>query len=239
MLRRLKMNLSLVYLKLSFMAFSTGKDTDKDLILFSPAFLGTVLKINICFMSHNFLFSIDIILHCRTTSLRINFIFQYLNCKIFSFIFLKFVFKFSYFYLLNSVVNTWNSIFNFNFRPGWATKSSSSMKNYLLRTFMWYLFGSTKGKGHISQHNKYSLSSHYSFSKIKKKNQRNVICESTYPSSSIFKEVFAEIHSIHMSLWRREWQPTPVFLLGESGGKRSLMSCRLWGCIELDMTEAT
>ena len=29
--------------------------------------------------------------------------------------------------------------------------------------------------------------------------------------------------------WRRKWQPTPVFLLGESQGRRSLVCCRLWG----------
>ena len=29
--------------------------------------------------------------------------------------------------------------------------------------------------------------------------------------------------------WRRKWQPTPVFLPGESQGRRSLMGCRLWG----------
>ena len=28
--------------------------------------------------------------------------------------------------------------------------------------------------------------------------------------------------------WRRKWQPTPVFLLGESQGRRSLVGCRLW-----------
>ena len=39
--------------------------------------------------------------------------------------------------------------------------------------------------------------------------------------------------------WRRKWQPTPVFLPGESQGWGSLVGCRLWGCTELDMTEAT
>ena len=29
--------------------------------------------------------------------------------------------------------------------------------------------------------------------------------------------------------WRRKWQPTPVFLPGESGGQGSLVGCRLWG----------
>ena len=39
--------------------------------------------------------------------------------------------------------------------------------------------------------------------------------------------------------WRRKWQPTPVFLPGESQGQGSLVGCRLWGRTELDMTEAT
>ena len=29
--------------------------------------------------------------------------------------------------------------------------------------------------------------------------------------------------------WRRKWQPTPVFLPGESQGRGSLVSCCLWG----------
>ena len=38
---------------------------------------------------------------------------------------------------------------------------------------------------------------------------------------------------------RRKWQPTPVFLPGESQGWRSLVGCRLWGRRESDTTEAT
>ena len=29
--------------------------------------------------------------------------------------------------------------------------------------------------------------------------------------------------------WRRKWQPNPVFLPGESHGRRSLVSCSPWG----------
>ena len=36
---------------------------------------------------------------------------------------------------------------------------------------------------------------------------------------------------------RRQWQPTPVLLLGKSHGWRSLVGCSPWGCWELDMTE--
>ena len=39
--------------------------------------------------------------------------------------------------------------------------------------------------------------------------------------------------------WRRKWQPTPVFLPGESQGRGSLVGCRLWGRTESDTTEAT
>ena len=39
--------------------------------------------------------------------------------------------------------------------------------------------------------------------------------------------------------WRRKWQPTPVFLPGESQGWGSLVGCRLWGRTEQDTTEAT
>ena len=39
--------------------------------------------------------------------------------------------------------------------------------------------------------------------------------------------------------WRRTWQPTPVFLPGESHGQRSLAGYCPWGDKELDTTEAT
>ena len=35
--------------------------------------------------------------------------------------------------------------------------------------------------------------------------------------------------------WRRKWQPTPVFLLGESHGQRTLVDYSPWGCKESDM----
>ena len=37
--------------------------------------------------------------------------------------------------------------------------------------------------------------------------------------------------------WRRKWQPSPVFLPGESHGWRSLISCSPWDREESDMTE--
>ena len=37
--------------------------------------------------------------------------------------------------------------------------------------------------------------------------------------------------------WRKKWQPTLVFLPGESQGRGSLVGCHLWGHRESDMTE--
>ena len=39
--------------------------------------------------------------------------------------------------------------------------------------------------------------------------------------------------------WRRKWQPTPVFLPGESQGWGSLVGCSLWGHTESDTIEVT
>ena len=40
--------------------------------------------------------------------------------------------------------------------------------------------------------------------------------------------------TFHFMHWRRKWQPTPVFLPGESQGQRSLVGGRLWGRRESD-----
>ena len=37
--------------------------------------------------------------------------------------------------------------------------------------------------------------------------------------------------------WRRKWQPTPVFLPGESHGQRSLVGYSPWGCKKVDKSE--
>jgi len=39
--------------------------------------------------------------------------------------------------------------------------------------------------------------------------------------------------------WKREGQPTPVFLPGESHGQRSLVGYSPWGCKQSDTAEAT
>ena len=43
--------------------------------------------------------------------------------------------------------------------------------------------------------------------------------------------------SLYHLLWRRKWQPTPVFLPGKSDGQRSLVGYSPWGRKESDTTE--
>ena len=45
--------------------------------------------------------------------------------------------------------------------------------------------------------------------------------------------------TFHFLHWRRKWQPTSVFLPGESQGRGSLVGCHLWGHTKSDVTEAT
>ena len=54
----------------------------------------------------------------------------------------------------------------------------------------------------------------------------------------------ASVYCIHYQPYMYDftlclWQPTPVFLPGESQERGSLVGCRLWGCTESDMTEVT
>ena len=43
--------------------------------------------------------------------------------------------------------------------------------------------------------------------------------------------------TFHFMHWRRKWQPTPVFLPGESQGRGSLVGCCLWCHTESDVNE--
>ena len=46
-------------------------------------------------------------------------------------------------------------------------------------------------------------------------------------------------HFSPLASWRRKWQPTPVFLPGESQGQRSPVGCRMWDGTESDVTDVT
>ena len=66
-----------------------------------------------------------------------------------------------------------------------------------------------------------------------------------FPGGSVIKNPTAmqEMQEMHPWIrkipWRRAWQPTSVFLPGESHGQRSLAGYSPWGHKELDMTEVT
>ena len=53
------------------------------------------------------------------------------------------------------------------------------------------------------------------------------------------KECHRMLKLLHSCAHLTKWQPTPVFLPGESQGRGSLVGCRLWGRTESDTTEVT
>ena len=53
------------------------------------------------------------------------------------------------------------------------------------------------------------------------------------PNRATSLSIFTFMH------WRRKWQPTPVFLPGESQGWGSRVGCHLWGRTESDTTDVT
>ena len=72
----------------------------------------------------------------------------------------------------------------------------------------------------------------------------SLCCKHTlhFPSSTLVHRLPSPEKSFlssSLTHWRRKWQPTPVFLPGESQGRGSLMGCRRWGRIQSDTTEAT
>ena len=75
-------------------------------------------------------------------------------------------------------------------------------------------------------------------------NSNNIIhkdvwkCFSFIPISlQLPKASFMDLSNV--TIRRRKWQPTPVFLPKESCGQGSLVGCCPWGRTESDMTEAT
>ena len=67
-----------------------------------------------------------------------------------------------------------------------------------------------------------------------------VSLESPYFSCiSCISPLLSIFPTVQSQLWRRKWQPTPVFLPRESCGQRSLVGCCPQGRTESDMTEAT
>ena len=57
------------------------------------------------------------------------------------------------------------------------------------------------------------------------------------PDSAKSAGVARDSPPVKVGIWRRRWQPTPIFLLGEPHGQRSLAGWSPWGPKELDTTE--
>ena len=93
----------------------------------------------------------------------------------------------------------------------------------------------------------------YSTEKTKKEQSKthsflNPTCTGTFQVAPVVKELSCQCRRhktrgfdpwVGKILWRRKWQPTPVFMPGKSQGQRSLAGYSLWGCTESDTTEAT
>ena len=87
----------------------------------------------------------------------------------------------------------------------------------------------------------YDILSSISSNSLTQMHSSAILTCSYYPN---LKNTFAIFHpqwfaSVYTTLWRREWQPTPVFLPGESQGWGSLVVFRLWGHTESDTIEVT
>ena len=64
-------------------------------------------------------------------------------------------------------------------------------------------------------------------------NSKELTCQCRRPKRCKFDA------SVRKIPWRRKWQPTPVFLSGESHGQKSLAGYSPWGRKESDTPEAT
>ena len=64
----------------------------------------------------------------------------------------------------------------------------------------------------------------------------------SFPGGSVVKNLLAMQETgfdpwVKKIPWRRKWQPTPVFLPGESHGQKRLVAYHPWGWKESDRTE--
>ena len=63
-------------------------------------------------------------------------------------------------------------------------------------------------------------------------------CESSLVAQTVKNlPEMQETHGVGKIPWKREWQPTPVFLPREFHGQGSLIGYSSWGCKELDTAE--
>ena len=68
-------------------------------------------------------------------------------------------------------------------------------------------------------------------------NKHSYRCKDFTHMAQMVKNLLAMQETLGSIPWRREWQPTPVFLPGKFHGQRSLPDSNPWGYKELDMIE--
>ena len=64
-----------------------------------------------------------------------------------------------------------------------------------------------------------------------------ILCRPLLLPRSIFPSIRVFSNESALHIWRRQWQPTPVLLLGQSEGQRSLVGCSPWVHEQSDTTE--
>ena len=73
----------------------------------------------------------------------------------------------------------------------------------------------------------------YSISKTLQEINRCYVCNHWINALSLLRSYLYDwatsLPLLTFMLWRKKWQPAPVFLPGESQGWGSLVGCRLWG----------
>ena len=62
-------------------------------------------------------------------------------------------------------------------------------------------------------------------------------CNTVLKRSAGLERFFLYVPWVQNIPWRSEWLPTPVFLAGESHGRRSLVGYSPWGRKQSDTTE--
>ena len=77
------------------------------------------------------------------------------------------------------------------------------------------------------------------YARLENPMDRGAWCAAVHGVSKSRARLSASLSLFTFMHWRRKWQPTPLFLPGESQGWGSLVGSRLWGHTELDMTEVT
>ena len=124
--------------------------------------------------------------------------------------------------------------------PGWEDPLQKEMASVQLLSRI-RLFATPWTAAHQAS---LSITNSLSLLKLMMPSNHLILCRpllllpSIFPSIRVFSnELFASGGQSIGIRWPKKWLPTPVFLLGELHGQRSLEDYSSWGCRESDTTE--